>query len=487
MSSIAHVWRRKVALLLLASFAGCATLDKVEHPNLSAQLASEIERDLNTVNQDEALRIKFRGFLTIGPYSFEKYQYGEQGPRLIVSPDSVQNINFHSVCFNHPVSAMTGSAAGRTTLAFELFRHRLSDPVRPKLEALGAQLSTFENDDAICFRMTLENAKGFLSTIPAHLASFSDLDLERGKQALRSALEKLSRPAPSIYEILALHADGIRYSSVDGGTRYGIPQLTKKVSLLQRNREKEFTEVRDSYYPGHLVSVIVTSFSRSTILNQFRNTMRDRLEESHGLTQTSSSALANLNNALNSGANSRDPVASKKRLPRIKGLEEDFLLLSWTLPTQYHEDYIPLQIASKLLAQRWTMSKRLEIHTQVRRFGGRFDLLTEVPKTKTATHALAHVRQLISDISSHSQVDKEIKRIKNALKVKFWNQQANPIAMLSQIERYELIHGDFEHLHDAEKNLSSVDRNQVVRVLSEYLLLQTPIMVEMAGDSRQKE
>lgn len=474
----------RIAILVVTLLGGCATLDRVDHPKLSKVLASEIENDLNLVNKDDQIRLKFRGFLTIGPHSFEKYQYGDSGARLILNTSSKQNVDVHSVCYLHPESAMEGSAAGRPLLAFELFRHRLSDPTRKELENSGVHMSEFTGDDAMCFRLFLGKSKDLLDTLPSHLATFSDLDYERGKEAFESAVQQLGEPPSSIYEILTSQVDQIRYRNIENGTRYGVPRLTSKVSLLERKAAKELQVVRASYYPSQMLSIIITRLPRRIILEQFRTRMKRTHLEAQPLTATSSSAFARLEEQIGAGSSGQGRVASVKWLPGLKDIESKFLLLSWVLPVRYHQDYVPLRVAAELLAHRWTLSSRLEIHTQPRRFGGRFDVLTELPQALTSTHATAHVRQLIGDISSHSEIDQEINRIKNALQVEFWTRQSNPMGRVKEIEKFELIHGDFEHLRDEEDALRKVDRNQVVRVLSEYLLLQTPILVGI-GDQKK--
>ena len=457
--------------------SGCATLDKVEHPHLSSTRASEIERDLNLVNKDDENRLKFRGFLSQGQFSFEKYQYGQSGPRLLLDSNSKKSVDLHSLCYAHPIPAMKGSVAGRTKLAFELLKHRSSDPLREELERRGVFLSELEDEDAMCFRLVFGESEDLLDTLAYHMASFSDLDYERGQQAFDSAVQRLSEPPSSIYEILASHADQIRYRNIDKGTRYGIPRLTSKVSLIERKSASELKAVRASYYPSQLVSIIVTKLSRSAVLKQFRAKIKQELRDDKLVTQTSSSTLTRLADRLVTESRRQEKTKPIKQLPRVKGIDGNYLLLSWVLPKQYDEDYLPLRVASELLAHRWTLSSRLEIYTHPRRFGGRFDILTHMPETLTSTHAVAHVRQLIADISSHSEVDQEISRIKRKLKVRFLSRRTSPVTYVEEVERFELIHGNFEHLRDEELALQKVDRNQVVRVLSEYLLLQTPIVV----------
>jgi len=459
--------------------SGCATLDKVEHPRLSSALASEIEQDLNLVNKEDENRLRFSGFLRIGHYSFEKYQYGQNGPRLILNASSNNSLNLHSLCYAHPISAMKGSVAGRTVLAFELLKHRTSDPLRRQLEQRGIYLSEYEGEDAMCFRLVFGEPEHLLDTLAAHLAIFSDLDYERGHDAFDSAIQRLSEPPSSLYKILTSHADQIRYRNIDDGTRYGIPQLTSKVSLIERKSNKELRDVRASYYPSQLVSIIVTKLSRRTVLEQFRAKIKTNLREDELVTQTSSSTFTRLAERLATESRRQEKAKPIKQLPGVKGIDGNYLLLSWVLPKQYDEDYLPLRVASELLAHRWTLSPRLEIHTHPRRFGGRFDILSHLPGTLTSTHAITHVRQLIADISTHSEVDQEISRIKKKLKVKFLSRQSSPLTFVQEVEKFELIHGDFEHLRDEELALRRVDRNQVVRVLSEYLLLQAPIVISI--------
>ena len=210
-------------------------------PKLSKVLASEIENDLNLVNKDDQIRLKFRGFLTIGPHSFEKYQYGDNGPQLILNETSKQNVDIHSVCYLHPESAMEGSAAGRPLLAFELFRHRLSDPTRKELENSGVHMSEFTGDDAMCFRLFLGKSKDLLDTLPSHLATFSDLDYERGKEAFESAVQQLGEPLAQFTKY-SHRGRPNSLSKYRNGTRYGVPRLTSKVSLLERKAAKSFKQ-----------------------------------------------------------------------------------------------------------------------------------------------------------------------------------------------------------------------------------------------------
>ena len=60
-----------------------------------------------------------------------------------------KSVDLHSLCYAHPIPAMKGSVAGRTKFAFELLKHRSSDPLREELERRGVILSEHEDEDAM--------------------------------------------------------------------------------------------------------------------------------------------------------------------------------------------------------------------------------------------------------------------------------------------------------------------------------------------------
>jgi hypothetical protein len=475
------VWLCAAACLGLVA---CTATGKIQHRALSATQAEIIQTTLRNLNQNSTAKIKFSGALRLGDKIYERYSISS-GPTLLINIDPKSPLWIHASCHAHPHSVTHANLSGLVELSFEVMRNRPSDPQSALIETLGGQIKNRNHPDWMCNSISLPRSASLDEVIASQSGAVSIVDYERIKQSRKDALGTLRRTrASSVYKILSARVDQLLYEDSSSITHYGIPNLARQVGLLQRKAPAELAEITRAYAPNTKLLILLGVSHRTSALGLvLKHYQVSEAEDGRfgAATKTSTTITAQLSARILNARNQRT------KEPPVSVPISDvpaYALLSWPLPAHYHPDFVPLQAASHLLAERLDLSEAIEIHTEQRRYGGHFQIALRRNGTHTATQAMATLRTLIGKLSTDAALPEQIKAIQATLERRFWTKFDDPFHHVEMLAFAELSREDVQTLQAEIDAIKALNRNQVIRVLSEYLVFQAPVIV--VSDPRNK-
>ena len=322
--------------------------------------------------------------------------------------------------------------------------------------------------------------------IDSESARLSTVDYERFTAAREDAKQGLIRARNAhIEEMLSPSLDRLLYEHLFEVSDYAVPKLSRQVGLMKLSSEEALQVVADSYDGRARLHILLGINDREQALNliseRYGNANYEGGDPSLSPTKTSTKKAAQWSLQL------LKAESAQAKLPPIKiklKSKNSYLMFVWALPAQHHADFVPLQAAAHLLAQDLDLSSVIEMKIELRKYGSRFQILFRNNDALTPSEALSKIRERITAISSEPNLPQRIKALRSVIKTRFWAQMDPPIQRIESLARAGISGGNVESLARELNAIDKLTRNQLVRVLSEYFVLRTPLTA--IGEAKKK-